>query len=209
MDEHSIQACVARAGPVDILINNAGGSSLWPAAEAPLEKVKDQFQLDLFGPIRLIQGVLPEMIRRRAGFILNIGSMAGRFAVPFQSAYSSAKFALAGYTWSLRNEVGTFGVRVVLLDPGHIRTSIRPEVFLAQNSEFQADMQRIMSAREARVAEGSDPDVVAKKVLRILRSKNPRPFYSSGGGAPAMAFFKRFSSDRFIENRIKKSFGLK
>lgn len=209
MDERSIESCLALAGPVDVLINNAGGSSLWPAAEGPLEKVRDLFQLDLFGPIKLIQGVLPEMMRRRAGFIINIGSMAGRFAVPFQSAYSSAKFALAGFTWSLRNEVKSYGIRVVLLDPGHIRTSIRPEIHCPPDSDFQADMGRIIQARDARIAEGSNPAVVAKKVLKILRAKDPRPFYAAGGGAPAMAFFKRFLSDRFVEKQIKKSFGLK
>jgi len=209
LNEASVAECLVRAGPVDILINNAGGSSLWPAAEAPLEKVKDLFQLDLFGPIKLIQGVLPDMLRRRRGFIINIGSMAGRFAVPFQSAYSSAKFALAGYTWSLRNEVKSFGIQVVLLDPGHIRTSIEPTVYFPPDSCFQTGMSRFIRGREARMAEGSDPAVVAKKVLKILRVKDPRPFYAAGGGAPAMAFFKRFLSDRFVEKQIKKSFGLK
>ncbi|MCX6562074.1 MAG: SDR family oxidoreductase [Candidatus Aminicenantes bacterium] len=209
MDEASIEECLAQAGPVDILINNAGGSSLWPAAEGPLAKVRDLFQLDLFGPIKLIQGVLPDMLRRRRGFIINIGSMAGRFAVPYQSAYSSAKFALAGFTWSLRNEVKSFGIRVVLLDPGDIRTSIEPTVYFPSDSGFQADMSRFIRHREVRMAEGSDPSVVAKKVLRILRAKDPRPFYAAGGGAPAMAFFKRFLSDRFVEKQIKKSVGLK
>lgn len=209
MDERSIDACLSLAGPVDVLINNAGGSSLWPAAEGPLTKVRDLFQLDLFGPIKLIQGVLPDMMRHRTGFIINIGSMAGRFAVPYQSAYSSAKYALAGFTWSLRNEVKSFGIQVVLLDPGHIRTSIQPMIHCPPDSDFQADMGRIIKARDARMAEGSDPEIIAKKIFKILRSKDPRPFYAAGGGAPAMAFFKRFLSDRFIEKQIKKSYGLK
>jgi short-subunit dehydrogenase len=209
MDEASIEECLAQAGPVDILINNAGGSSLWPAAEGPLAKVRELFQLDLFGPIKLIQGVLPDMLRRRCGFIINIGSMAGRFAVPYQSAYSSAKFALAGFTWSLRNEVKSFDIRVVLLDPGDIRTSIEPMVHFRPNSGFQTDMSRFIRNREVRMAEGADPSVVGKKVLKILRAKDPRPFYTVGGGAPAMAFFKRFLSDRFVEKQIKKSVGLK
>ena len=209
LDERSIDACCAGIGPVDVLVNNAGGSSLWPAAETPLEKVKSLFQFDLFGPIRLIQGVLPAMLRRRGGFIINIGSMAGRLAVPYQSAYSSAKSALGGYTWSLRNEVRSFGIQVVLLDPGHIRTSIEPEIHFPPDSVFEPDMRRFIRGREARMAEGSDPSVVAKKVLKILRAKKPRPFYAAGGGAPAMAFFTRFLSDRFVEKQIRKSFGLK
>jgi len=209
MDDASVAGCLGRAGPVDILINNAGGSSLWPAAEVPLEKVKEQFQLDLFGPIRLTQIALADMIRRRSGFILNIGSMAGRLAVPFQSAYSSAKFALAGFTWSLRNEVKSLGIRVVLLDPGHIRTSIEPAVFCPPDSCFSADIARFIKGRDAGMAKGSDPAVVARKVLKILRARNPRPFYAVGGNAPAVAFFKKFLSDRFVEKQIRKSFGLK
>jgi len=209
MDERSIDACPGLAGPVDILINNAGGSSIWPACEAPLQKVRDLFQLDLFGPIKLIQGILPGMIRRRQGFIINIGSMAGRLAVPFQSAYSSAKFALAGFTWSLRNEVKPFGVRVVHLDPGHIKTEIEPNFYCPADSVFKEDVAKFIQGRRNRMDEGSDPAVVAKKILRILRAGNPRPFYAVGGGAPALAFFKRFVGDRFIEKQILKSFNLK
>jgi len=209
MDERSIDACPGLAGPVDILINNAGGSSIWPACEAPLEKVRDLFQLDLFGPIGLIQGFLPGMIRQKQGFIINIGSMAGRFAVPFQSAYSSVKFALAGYTWSLRNELRTFGIRVVLLDPGDIKTTIQPEFYCPADSVFRTEIGRFMQRRSDRMGKGSDPAVVAKKILKILKAKNPRPFYASGGGAPAMAFLKRFVGDRFIEKQILKSFNLK
>ena len=208
LDDGSIEECVKKAGSIDILINNAGGSQFWPAAEAPLEKVKELFQLNLFGLVSLTQGFLSGMIERRSGYILNIGSLAGRFGLPFQSAYSASKFALAGFSWSLRNEVKKFGIHIVMLEPGHIRTSITPDVYLAPDSAFKGDMARTLQARDRNMAKGADPAGVAKKALKILKMKNPAPFYAVGGTAPLVVFLKRFMSDRFIEKQIKKNAGL-
>jgi short-subunit dehydrogenase len=148
------------------------------------------------------------MIERRSGYILNIGSLAGRFGLPFQSSYSASKFALAGFSWSLRNEVKKFGIHIVMLEPGHIRTSITPDVYLAPDSAFKGDMARTLQARDRNMAKGADPTAVAKKALKILKMKNPAPFYAVGGTAPLVVFLKRFMSDRFIEKQIKKNAGL-
>lgn len=208
LDERSIEECVEEAGPIDILINNAGGSQFWPAAEAPLEKVKKLFEFNLFGLMSLTRGFLSGMIERRSGYILNIGSLAGRFGLPFQSSYSASKFALAGFSWSLRTEVKKFGIRVVLLEPGHIRTSITPNLYLAPDSVFKDDMARVLEERDRNMAKGADATEVAKKALKILKMRNPGPSYTVGGTAPLLVFLKRFMSDRFIEKQIRKNAGL-
>jgi short-subunit dehydrogenase len=207
-DPASIDDLVLRAGPVDILINNAGESQVWPAADTPLDKVRGLFEANLFGQIRLIQGLLPGMIGRGRGLIVNVGSMTGKFAVPFQSAYSASKFALAGFTWSLRNEVRDRGVDVVMLEPGHIRTGIAPEVYAAPGSPFRAKLDIVAASRARHVSGGSSPDLVARKTLKIVRARRPRPFYASGGKAPLMVFAKRLFSNRFVENLIRKIYGL-
>lgn len=207
-DAVSIDDLVRRAGPVDVLINNAGESQVWPAADTPLDKVRGLFEANFFGQIRLIQGLLPGMIRRGRGLIINVGSMTGKFAVPFQSAYSASKFALAGYTWSLRNEVRDMGVHVVMLEPGHISTGIAPDIYAAPGSPFRAKLDVVAASRARHVAGGSAPEVVARKALKIIQARRPRPFYASGGKAPLMVFAKRLFSDRFVENLIRKIYGL-
>jgi short-subunit dehydrogenase len=207
-DPASIEAAIRNAGPIDVLINNAGGSQLWPAVDAPLTKLRALFEANFFGQIALIQGILPGMIERGSGLIINVGSMTGKFAIPFQSGYSSSKFALAGYTWSLRNEVRAFGVDAVMLEPGHIRTGITPEVFAPTGSRFASQLDTVARRRAALVGGGSDPAVVARKTLKIIRSGRPRPFYASGGKAPLLVFARRLLTNRAVERLIRKIYGL-
>ena len=207
-DPASIDDLALRAGPVDILINNAGESQVWPAADTPLEKVRGLFEANLFGQIRLMQGLLPGMMARGHGLIINVGSMTGKFAVPYQSAYSASKYALAGYTWSLRNEVRVRGIDVVMLEPGHIRTNIAPDVYAAPGSPFRAQLDIVAATRARHVSGGSAPDVIARKALKIARARRPRPFYAAGGKAPLMVFARRLFSDRLVENLIRKIYGL-
>jgi len=208
LDDRSIEDCISQISPVDILISNAGGSHIWPAVEAPLEKVKEQFQLNFFGPVRLAQGFLPDMIRRKKGFILIIGSLAGRFSIPFQSSYAASKLALAGYAWALRNEVKTYGIKVVTLELNHIRTTIKPDILLPPDSGFRNEMAKVILWREKNVDGGSGPDLVAKKAIRILKKRNPGPFYAVGGNGPLLLLLKRILPDKSIENQVGKNLGL-
>jgi NAD(P)-dependent dehydrogenase (short-subunit alcohol dehydrogenase family) len=207
LDESSIDACLSSAGPVDILINNAGGSSVWAAAEAPPERLREIFQLDFFGPVRLIQGVLPGMLARKSGTILNIGSLVWRFGLPYQSAYAAAKAALAAYASSLRNEVDGRGVRVVTLDPGDILTTIEPAAVPPADPEFRSGFDAFFRTRNAAMAKARPPAVVADKVLAILRKNRPAPFYVVGKGAGTQALLKRIVPDRVIEKQVRKRYG--
>lgn len=208
LDDNSIDECIQKVGNVDILINNAGQSQIGAAEEIPIEKVKELFQLNLFGIIKLTQGFLPGMIQNSNGFIINIGSLGGTFAVPFQSSYVASKAALSGFTWSLRNEVMMYGVKVVLLDPHDINTTIQPEIFSTENSRYKNEMSKMMAARAKSMANANPPEVVAKKVIKILKLKNPKPFYSVGGMAPLLIFLKRFLPGKTVESLVKKSYDL-
>jgi short-subunit dehydrogenase len=207
LDESAIETCLSEAGPVDILINNAGGSSVWAAAEAPPERLREIFQLDFFGPVRLMQGVLPGMLARKSGTIINIGSLVWMFGLPYQSAYASAKAALAAYSWSLRNEVDCRGIRVVTLDPGDIRTTIEPAACPPADPGFRSGFDAFFRARNAAMVKAQDAGVVAEKVLAILRKKRPAPFYVVGKGAGIQVLLKRIVPDRFIEKQVRKRYG--
>jgi NAD(P)-dependent dehydrogenase (short-subunit alcohol dehydrogenase family) len=204
----SIDACLAEAGSLDVLVSNAGGSSVWAAAEAPEERLRAIVQLDFFGPVRLIRGVLPSMLERGSGFILNIGSLVWRFGLPFQSGYAAAKAALAAFSWSLRNEVRGRGVRVAVVDPGDIRTTIEPSVVPPVDPAFRAAYAAFFRARNAGMAKAQPPEVVAAKVLALLRMKRPPAFSTAGKGSKTQAALRRLLPDSVIERQVRKKYGL-
>ena len=207
-DISSIRACVDKISDVDILVNNAGISHMAPAEEYPLARTEALFRTNLYGAIELIHAYLPGMRERGYGYVLNVGSMAGRFAVPFQSSYVASKFALAGYTWALRNEVMPYGIRVVTVEPNDIRTDIAPDVLLRDNSAYEGYLNRVKRIRDANMDKAESPQVVAEMVLKILRTNNPRPFYTVGGRGPMMVFLKRFLPDRVVETMVRKNYDL-
>lgn len=205
----TIRSCIERVRDIDVLINNAGQSQIAPAEEYPLDRTKAIFQTNLFGLIQLTQALLPGMRERGNGTIINIGSMTGKFAVPFQSIYVASKFALAGYSWSLRNEVKQFGIKVIVLEPNDIRTDIKADFYINEPSQYRENLNQIKRVRDANMAKAANPQIVAEKVFRILKKKNPRPFYTVGGMGPLMVFLKRLLPDRTVETLVRKNYGLK
>lgn len=205
-DEQSIEDCIKKIGSVDILINNVGQSQIGPAEELPLEKIKQMFQINLLGMIKITQGFLPEMRKKRKGMIINIGSLVGRFAIPFQSIHAASKSALAAFSWSLRNEVMDYGVKVVVIEPNDINTTIEPEIIVNDNSEYKNNVFKSKEARDHKMAKALSPEVVADKVVKILRKKNPRPFYTVGGMGPFLVFCKRLLPDKVVERLLRKNY---
>ena len=126
-DDDSVQAgfaaFMAAAGGIDILINNAGFGVFGPLEEFPLAKTKEIFETNYFGALRLIQQAVPVMRAQRHGLIINITSLAARFVIPFQVHYSATKSALAALSEGLRQELRPFGVKVVAVEPGDIKTN--------------------------------------------------------------------------------------
>ncbi len=207
-DEQSIEGCLKKIGSVDVLINNVGQSQIGPAEELPLEEIKKMFQTNLLGMIKLTQGFLPEMREKRRGLIINIGSLVGRFAIPFQSIHAASKSALAAFSWSLRNEVMSYGVKVVVIEPNDIKTTIEPDMTVNNDSEYKKNVLRSKEARDRKMAKAPGPEVVARKVVKILKKKNPRPFYTVGGMGPFLVFCKRLLPDKVVESLLRKNYKL-
>jgi short-subunit dehydrogenase len=205
-DEKSIDECVKKTGSIDVLINNAGQSQIGPAEELPLEKIKKMFQINLFGQIKLTQAFLPDMRKKRGGTIINIGSMVGKFAIPFQASHVASKSALAGFSWSLRNEVMEYGIKVVVIEPSDIKTTIEPEIIVNNNSAYKNTALKTKEVRDEKMAKAPGPEVVAKKVVKILKKKNPKPFYTVGGRGPFLVFCKRLLPDKVVEKLLKKNY---
>ena len=207
-DHSSIRLCAERAGRLDVLINNAGQSQLGPAEEISIEKMEVMLRINLLGTVELTQLLLKSMREQRGGLVINIGSLAAKFAIPYQSSYVASKFALAGFSWSLRMELIDFGIRVVHLDPNDIGTSITPELLLDDGSVYSNRVNTVRESIRRNMAQAQPPAVVANRVLRIIGKKKPAPYYSVGGRAPLMVFLKRLLPDRLVEKLIRKNYNL-
>ena len=125
-DEASMTAAVAAvdeaAGPVGVLVNNAGYGLYGPVEQLPMDEIRRQFETNFFGLVRLTQLVLPGMRRRGRGRILNVSSMGGRITLPGGAFYHASKYAVEGFSDALRMEVAQFGIDVVLIEPGPVKT---------------------------------------------------------------------------------------
>jgi short-subunit dehydrogenase len=205
-DGQSIAEMVSRVGTIDILINNAGASQIGAVEDTSLEKLREIFQVNLFGHISITRAFLPQMRKRGRGYIINISSMAAEFAVPFQSGYVSSKAAYNGWSRSLRNEVMKYGIKVVIVEPNDICTDITPELILGEDSAYASDLQKMKDIRDNRMKHANETRIVADKVIHILQEKNPRPCYIVGGMGPFMVFLKRFLPEKIVESLVRKEY---
>ena len=163
---------------IDVLVNNAGYALVGPFEELSIEEFKEQFETNVFGVIRVTQAVLPIMRRQRNGTIVNISSIAGKIGFPLTSAYTSSKFALEGLSESIAYEIEQFGIKVILIEPGVIKTNfnnnlkIGKRVTIDSNSPYVEMTQKRISRFKPRFESGSPPIEVAKVILKAITSEN-------------------------------------
>jgi len=207
-DPASVEACARAAGPVEVLVNNAGQSLMAPVEDAPAETAEEIFAVNLFGLLRLTKAFLPGMRERRRGTIVNVGSLSGTYPPPFQSVYAASKRGLEAFSASLRGEVGRFGIKVVHVVPGYIQTGIEPRMAVRPGSPYGEDLARFRSARDRKMAKAAPPEAAAMKILRILEKKNPRPVYYAGHLVPAMGFLRRILPERMALRMIRRFYKL-
>jgi NAD(P)-dependent dehydrogenase (short-subunit alcohol dehydrogenase family) len=127
-DEASVRAALADAGTVDALVNNAGFEISGPVELMPIDEIKAMFETNVFGALRMMQGVIPQMRERGSGVIVNVSSVAGRVSQPYGALYSASKFALEAITEGAKYELGHFGIRLHLIEPGVIATAFRGSI---------------------------------------------------------------------------------
>jgi NAD(P)-dependent dehydrogenase (short-subunit alcohol dehydrogenase family) len=178
-------------GPIDVLVNNAGIGGATPLELVPLDEHRRIFETNYFGAIRCIHAVLPEMRERRSGAIVNISSMAGRVACPNQIPYSASKFALESASEALALEVRPFGIRVVIIEPGVIMTSIFENAGEAtrydKHSPYKQVMRRNGKLYAAGFKAGAQPEAVAKTILEAITTPNYKLRWLVGKDAVGLA----------------------
>lgn len=159
----AIQRIVSEIGKIDVLVNNAGYGLVGAFEDLSMEEIKSQYETNVFGLMRVTQKVLPIMRKQESGIIVNVSSGAGIFGYPGGSAYVSTKFAVEGLTESISYELESFGIKVVLIEPGFIRTNFANARISAKkaqdpNSPYSAMMQTIQS----------NSSEMAKMLLRLI-----------------------------------------
>ena len=162
------------------MVNNAGYALVGPLEELSIQEFKEQFETNVFGAIRVTQAVLPIMRKQRHGTIVNISSIAGRIGFPLTSAYVSSKFALEGLSESMAYELDQFGTKVILIEPGVIKTNFDHNLKLGKkvsttndrNSPYADITEKRIAGFKPRFENGIPAIEVAKLILKTITSKN-------------------------------------
>jgi len=213
----AVRSVLDSCGAIDVLINNAGIGYMAVVEELKMEDLKQQFETNLFGVLRVTQAVLPGMRARRSGRILMLSSVAGLLTPPTYGAYSSSKHALEGLSNALRLELYPFNIEVVLIEPGYIVTNFQqtakelaePYVEAAKSSPYE----KIYSGAWAGAAAGrnsskSTPEDCARVILRAIESPSPRARYGVTALATLAKWGKRLVSDRMLDAFLRKKYGV-
>jgi NADP-dependent 3-hydroxy acid dehydrogenase YdfG len=189
-DDASVNAAIDKIikaeGRIDVLVNNAGNGVTGPAYAMPVESAKKQFEVNFFGVVRVSSAVLPHMIAVKNGLVVNISSLAGLFGLPYQSMYSASKYAIEGYSQSLRMELRN------------------------KNEMLEKEYNTAVAAMEKDESIGANPEVIGKKLVQIVDSSSPAHRYLVGAFGQTIAkTLKHVLPGGLFEKLMNDHYGIK
>ena len=201
---------LAKAGRVDLLVNNAGVGLIAGAEESSLEQAKSLFDVNLFGVFRMTKAVLPTMRQQGSGRIVNISSVMGLIPAPFMALYAASKHALEGYSESLDHEIRATGVRVVLVEPAYTRTSFEGNVYQAdqQLDFYQSARTNAEGVLRDEMKTADTPELVANAVVKAATEVNPNRRYAAGRMARQVSLLRRFVPASAFDKSLRKQMRL-
>ena len=207
-----VQELIEREGRIDVLINNAGYGYFGAIEDVPISDAKHQFEVNIFGLARITQEVLPYMRAQKSGRIVNLASVAGHVTLAFGAWYNATKYALEAFSDALRMEVKPFGIDVVIIEPGAIRTDWG---IIAADHLRDVSKGGAYEQDGSRVAEGlrriylskipTNPAVISRKIAKAAVCRCPRTRYRTGRGAKLMVFFHQILPTRLWDYLVVKS----
>ena len=207
-----VQELIEREGRIDVLINNAGYGYFGAIEDVPISDAKHQFEVNIFGLARITQEVLPYMRVQKSGRIVNLASVAGHVTLAFGAWYNATKYALEAFSDALRMEVKPFGIDVVIIEPGAIRTDWG---IIAADHLREVSKGGAYEQDGSRVAEGlrriylskipTNPAVISRKIAKAAVCRCPRTRYRTGRGAKLMVFFHQILPTRLWDYLVVKS----
>jgi NAD(P)-dependent dehydrogenase (short-subunit alcohol dehydrogenase family) len=213
----AIDAMTEREGGIGVLVNNAGYSQSGALETLSLDDVRRQFETNVYGPLRLAQLVLPGMRARGYGKIVNVSSMGGKLTFPGGGAYHASKHALEAMSDAMRFEVRGFGIDVIVIEPGLIRTGfaeaagrMMPQTasvgpYAASNAAVERATRDVYE-RGPLASLGGPPDAVAKAIARAIRSKRPKARYAVTPSADLLLMQRRLMSDAAWDGVLRGTF---
>lgn len=206
--KNAVDHIISEASRIDVLVNNAGYGLGGALEDLSMEEIKFQYETNLFGLIRVIQAVLPTMRKQRSGRILNLSSGAGIFGYPGGSAYVSTKFAVEGLSESIAYELEPFGIKVILIEPGFIRTNFTNAMVVAKKAQdptspYSGLMQKIMASASELAKNASDAELVANIIFDAASNPNPRLRYLVGKDVESWVAGKKNMDELEFFNMIK------
>lgn len=197
---------------VSMLVNNAGYGAMGPLLDLPAEEWQKQFDVNVFAPMTLARAVLPGMIDRRSGTIVNISSVSGVMPTPFAGAYCASKAALNALSDSLRMELRPFGIRVVTVQPGGIQSSFgeraADDVKLLPGSPYQAIREGVLSRANESQSDATPADVFASELVRLLDSHDPPAVIRLGQKSTLLPLLKWAMPTTWLDRILRSRFQL-
>ena len=206
--DNAIEKIMEQKGRIDTLVNNAGWGMWGTVEDVSIDEFKEQFETNFFSIVRMIQKIAPIMRKQKSGSIVNVSSVAGRIGFPVSPAYISSKFALEGLSECLRFELSPFGINVITIEPGVIKTNFFDSMKMAKRSDYNSVYNditsKVISGVKMMAEMGTDPKEVANAILKSINDKNPLPRYIVGNDAMMFLEAKKMKTDIEFENYIKK-----
>src|ERR1039457_435450 len=207
----AIETILTREGRLDVLVNNAGFGIAGAIEDTSIDEAREQFEVNFFGVLRMCRAALPVMRRQKAGYIVNIGSIGGLIAIPFQGFYSASKFALEGLSEALRLEVRPLGIHVVLIEPGDHRTSFTQNrrstrAAAAASSLYRDRFERAIARMASDEQGGPSPDGIARLLQKVLNNPHPRLRYTVGPAAQRAAVWLKRSMPYAVIEKIMQDY---
>ncbi|MEV8214238.1 oxidoreductase [Leifsonia sp. NPDC077715] len=210
-----VATIIAETGRIDVLVNNAGYGSYGAIEDVPMEEARRQFEVNVFGAMRLAQLVLPHMRAQHSGTIVNISSMGGKIYTPLGGWYHGTKFALEALSDCLRLEVAPFGIDVVVIEPGGIATEwggIAADGLERSSASGPYAAQAAAVAKslrsESNTTRNSPPSVISDAISTAVGASRPKTRYAVGFGAKPLIAARRILGDRAFDTLIRRAVGM-
>ena len=207
----AVQSVLAEAGRLDALVNNAGYAQYGSVEDVSIERWQAQFDVNVFGALRLTQAALPAMRRARSGTIVNVSSVGGKVSIPFAAPYCSAKHALEAISDALRVEISPFGIRVAVIEPGTITTRFEERArreadsFLKGAGPYSPFYAGAEHAMDVDLRKGElPPEAVARVIVDAIESEQPRTRYPVTLLARLLIPLRRLLPDRYFDWQMRK-----
>ena len=209
-----VDRIISEHGRIDLLVNNAGYGSYGAVEDVPIDEARRQFEVNVFGLARLTQLVTPHMRKQGSGRIINISSIGGKYYEPFGAWYHATKFAVEGFSDSLRLELRPFGIDVVIIEPGPIitewneiaRDSLLERSGQTDYAKYARRAHKVLTEFD-KPGRASKPEAVARKIRKAATTRRPAARYPVGRGARVITSSRDHLPDRFFDQVVSRMYG--